>query len=329
MKSIHTTISALAAGCLALCCAGAHAQTGDAALKGKTVAFVPTSLGYDLTDGWYAMLRKQLEPLGVKVIVRDPNWSTDAGAQAITSLISEKPNILLVQNPDIQSYARLLKRAEDAGIRVVQVNMRSSASTSAFVGADWVGIGEAMAKAVADKCGKGTGKSGKITIVQGVLTAAASTYQMKGVQNVLSKRPDIKVVSNQAADWDASKARAVTDTALKQNPDLCGIIGFWDGQDTGTAAAIREAKKQDQVYLVTNGGAASTGCTNVANGNFSAYMTYNVKQQSDDLVGVIKTLLATNTKPAAEMSKVTPVGVIDKASLKPDSCWNLDDYKKK
>lgn len=328
MKSINKTgTTALVAACLALCAAAAQAD--DAALKGKTVAFVPTSLGYDLTDGWNAMIRKQLEPLGVKVVVRDPNWSTDAGAQAITSLISEKPDVLLVQNPDIQSYAKLLKRAEDAGIRVVQVNMRSSASTSAFVGADWIGIGEAMAKAVADKCGKGTGKSGKISIVQGVLTAAASTYQMKGVQNILSKRPDIKVVSNQAADWDASKARAVTDTTLKQNPDLCGIIGFWDGQDTGTAAAIREAKKTDLVFLATNGGAAKTGCTNVANGNFSAYMTYNVKQQSDELVGVIKTLLSKPGKPATEVSKVTPVGVIDKASLRPDSCWNLDDYKKK
>jgi len=327
MKPLNQSLTtAVAAACVVLCAASAQAQ--DAALKGKTVAFVPTSLGYDLTDGWYAMIRKQLEPLGVKVIVRDPNWSTDAGAQAITSLISEKPDVLLVQNPDIQSYARLLKRAEAAGIRVVQVNMRSSANTSAFVGADWIGIGEAMANAVVKQC-TGPGKSGKISIVQGVLTAAASTYQMKGVQNVLAKNTNIKVVSNQAADWDATKARAVTDTTLKQNPDLCGIIGFWDGQDTGTAAAIREAKKQDQVFLATNGGAASTGCTNVANGNFSAYMTYNVKQQSDELVGVIKTLLSKPGKPATEMSKVTPVGVIDKANLKPDSCWNLADYKTK
>jgi len=326
MKKIAIELGAVAMLAIGL---GGVAQADDAALKGKTVAFVPTSLGYDLTDGWNAMVRQQLEPLGVKFVVRDPNWSTDAGAQAITSLISEKPDVLMVQNPDIQSYARLLKRAEDAGIRVVQVNMRSSANTSAFVGADWVGIGESMANAVVQKCGTKAGKSGKISIVQGVLTAAASTYQMKGVQNVLARNPDIKVVSNQAADWDASKARAVTDTALKQNADLCGVIGFWDGQDTGTAAAIREAKKQDQVFLVTNGGAAKTGCANVANGNFGAYMTYDVKQQSGDLVKVLKTLLASNARPAADISMVTPVGVITKANLRADSCWNLDDYKKK
>lgn len=325
MKTISLRFALLAA----VVAMGCTAHAAEPSLQGKTVAFVPTSLGYDLTDGWNTMVRGQLEPLGVKWIVRDPNWSTDAGAQAITSLINEKPDVLLVQNPDIQSYARLLKRAEDAGIRVVQVNMRSAAKTSAFVGADWVGIGEAMANAVVRKCSPKAGKSGKISIVQGVLTAAASTYQMQGVQAVLARNPDIKVVSNQAADWDASKARAVTDTALRQHPDLCGVIGFWDGQDTGTAAAIREAKKQDQVYLATNGGAARTGCANVANGNFSAYMTYDVKQQSQELVQVVKTLLVSSARPAQDISRVTPVGVITKDSLRDDSCWNLDDFKKK
>ncbi len=61
------------------------------ALKGKKVVFVPLALGFDLTDGWYASLKNQLEPLGVSVDVRDPNWSTDAGSRAITSLIAEKP----------------------------------------------------------------------------------------------------------------------------------------------------------------------------------------------------------------------------------------------
>ena len=78
------------------------------------------------------------------------------------------------------------------------------------------------------------GKSNKIAIVQGALSAAASAYTLKGVENVLAKHPEIKVVSSQAADWDAAKAKAITQTVLKQNPDLCGIVGFWDGMDIGT-----------------------------------------------------------------------------------------------
>ena len=61
------------------------------ALAGKTVAYVPVAMNFDLTEGWFAGVKKELEPYGVKVIVRDPNWSTNAGAQAVTTLISEKP----------------------------------------------------------------------------------------------------------------------------------------------------------------------------------------------------------------------------------------------
>jgi ribose transport system substrate-binding protein len=133
-------------------------------------------MGFDLTEGWAAGIRAALEPLGITLDIRDPNWSTDAGAQAITSLITEKPDVMVVHNPDVQSYARLLKKAEEAGIYVVQVNMRSSYSTDAFVGADYVGMGEQIANRLIDKCSPANGGSGKVAITQGVLTAAASVY---------------------------------------------------------------------------------------------------------------------------------------------------------
>ena len=42
-------------------------------------------MNFDLAEGWYAGSRRSSSRYGVKVIVRDPNWSTNAGAQAITS----------------------------------------------------------------------------------------------------------------------------------------------------------------------------------------------------------------------------------------------------
>ena len=73
------------------------------ALEGKKVAFVPLAMGFDLTEGWYAGMKKALEPLGVEMILRDPNWSADAGSKAISSLISEKPDAIVVHNPDVQT----------------------------------------------------------------------------------------------------------------------------------------------------------------------------------------------------------------------------------
>jgi ribose transport system substrate-binding protein len=141
------------------------------ALAGKTVAFVPVAMNFDLTEGWFAGLKKELEPYGVKVVVRDPNWSTNAGAQAVTTLISEKPAVIILHNPDVQTYAKLAQRAENDGIYIIQINMGSSYRSSAFVGANWIEIGERDTEAVANFC---KGKSNKIAVVQHSLRAGGN-----------------------------------------------------------------------------------------------------------------------------------------------------------
>ena len=88
----------------------------------------------------------------MKIVVRDPNWNTNAGAQAVTTLISEKPDVIVLHNPDVQTYAKLIQKAEAEGIDVVQINMRSAYPSVVYVGADWVEIGEKATTAVVDAC---------------------------------------------------------------------------------------------------------------------------------------------------------------------------------
>lgn len=297
------------------------------ALAGKKVVFVPLSLGFDLTDGWYAGMKNSLEPLGISVDVRDPNWSTEAGARAISSLIAEKPDAIVVHNPDVQTYAKLLRRAEKRGIRVLQINMKSAYSTDTFVGADYVDIGRRAAEAVVEKCGKGT--SGKVAIVQGVLTAAASAYQLRGISQVFDKHPEITIVSNQAADWDASKARAITETTLQQHDDLCAIIGFWDGMDVGTGAAVKEAGKDKDIFIVTSGGGGKAGCDNLKNGVFDLDISYDVPGQARDLSNAIKSLFQSKSKPGengyslyTKLQMLTPE-TLDKYRTF-GACWTVD-----
>jgi ribose transport system substrate-binding protein len=293
------------------------------ALAGKTVGFIPVAMGFDLAEGWAAGLKSQLEPAGIKVVVRDPNWNTNAGAQAFTTLIAEKPAVIVIHNPDVQTYAKLIKKAEDEGIYVVQINMRSAQPSTAFVGADWVDIGERDTQAVVDAC---KGKSNKIAIVQGAPTAAASAYTLKGVENVLAKNPQVKVVSNQAADWDAAKAKALTQTVLKQNPDLCGIVGFWDGMDIGTAAAIKEAGLTGKVFLATSGGGEQKGaCDQVKSGAFDLDISYDVPTQASNMAAMIKWLMQGGMKPGAAKQNIytTLIPLTKDNASKEGACWKL------
>ena len=270
--------------------------------EGKTIAFVPVTMGIDLTEGWASVMKKQADRLGMKFEIRDPQFSADKGAEAITALIAEKPDVLVVHNPDVQSYAKLLKRAEEAGIHVVQINMRSNYNSDAYVGADWIGIGEAEAQAVVDKCGAGT--SGKVAILQGQPTSGSDSGMMKGADNVFSKHPEIKVVANQAGEWDATKAQSVISTVIQQNPDLCGVVGFWDVMDLGAAAAIKESGKP--IVLVTSGGGEQMACDNVEKGVFEKEIAYQVMDQGRDLNDMIVTVLSPAAAREAEGGRLQP-----------------------
>ncbi|MEI6339821.1 MAG: hypothetical protein WCQ57_14770, partial [Verrucomicrobiota bacterium] len=60
---------------------------------------------------WGGVVKQEADRYGMKFVSQDPNWSTDAMAQALTNIIAQKPDVIVTQNPDLQSLARLLKQA--------------------------------------------------------------------------------------------------------------------------------------------------------------------------------------------------------------------------
>jgi len=298
------------------------------AFAGKRVVFVPIAMGFDLTEGWAAVMRAQADKLGYKFEIRDPAWSTDAGTRALTALIAEKPDIIVVHNPDIQSYSKLLKRADEAGIKLVQINMESVYRTDSYVGADWVDLGKREAEEVLKRCTAPGAPSNKVAIVRGIPTGATDVYQMHGYFEVFDKHPEINVVSVQAANYDPAKARSIMETVLQQHPDLCGAIGNWDNQDVGAGAAIQEAGKGNQVFLVTSGGGNETGCENVRKGVLSMIASYNVPLQGELLNQQIAELLQSDAKAGErKVTTFSPITLITKDNASGRNCWTLEQLK--
>lgn len=293
------------------------------ALKGKRVVLVPMTMGFDLAQGWNHFIGEEVKAFGGIWETRDPNWSVDAGAQAITDLISSanKPDVLIVQSPDINSYSRLYKRAQDAGIFVIQLDNPSNFASDVFAGSDWKKLGELEAEAVIKGCGPNSSK--KIGVIQGDQVNASSLDQWAGVQAVLEKNPEFKVVGQPDSNWDPTTARNAATTLLQQNPDVCGIIDFWDATAQGTAAAIRDAGLKDKVFLVTTGGGEQIDCNLLEDGTFGAIVTSELVRQSHDVVTAIKLLLQGNEKPGDKARYLyTLERARTKADLAPGVCWS-------
>lgn len=310
-------------------------ETGDpgpaayrAALEGKRVVLVPMAMGFDLAQGWAHYIGSEVKGFGGIFETRDPNWDIGAGAQAITDLISsaEKPDVLIVHAPDLASYTKLFKRAQEAGIFVLQIDNRTNYPTDAFLGSDWERLGELEAEAVVKGCGEGSSK--KIGLIQGDQVNSSSLDQYAGIMKVLAKYPDFKVVGAPDSNWDATTARNVATTLLQQNPDVCGVIDFWDNTAMGTAAAIRDAGLAGKVFLVTTGGGEEVDCKALQDGTFGAVVMTEVKNQSRDVVALIKFLLQSGLTPGQAKTWIyTLEKATTKADLKPDSCWSLKDIQ--
>ena len=172
----------------------AQAQSGEdpgpaayaGALKGKRVVLVPMAMGFDLAQGWAAYLKREVEAWGGTFDTRDPNWDTAAGAQAITDLISSdpKPDVLVVHSPDLNSYSKLLKKAQKDGIYVVLVDNPMNYPADAFVGSDWDRLGQLEAEAVVKGCGE---NSSKMAAPEPVTAGICRIYRDTG-QGVLRER---------------------------------------------------------------------------------------------------------------------------------------------
>ncbi|WP_442581091.1 sugar ABC transporter substrate-binding protein [Mesorhizobium sp. ASY16-5R] len=295
---------------------------------GKKVVMIPYSMGEPIGAGIATGLQRLADERGFSFSVRDPNWSIDQGVQAISQLINEKPDVLVVQNIDMQGYARAIKQAEDAGIRVVQINVKSIAKSTGHIGVDWYWNAYRTAEAIVAKCSPKNGGNGKIAILQGTPNNPTNFIGMKAFKDVMEANPDMVVVSDQAADWDPSKAHSVVATVLRQNPDLCGYFGFWDGQDSGLAAAVREAGLTGKVFVASQGGAERSACDMVANGSYDYYRAYNVRELSKVMNAGVSVILQT---PADEtvrpFSLYSESRAITKDNMTGSSCWSMDEIK--
>ena len=294
----------------------------DKDLKGKTIAFLPIATGVPLMDEWGRVIKTEAEWRGMKFIIRDPALNMSAMQQALTALVDQKPDVIVVQNPSVTLLMKELKRAEAQGIHVVQMNMSSNYKSDAFVGADWYEVGRMLAEDVVKACGTGSGTSGEVQIVQGELAAAASVDQIAGVMDTLKKDSAIKVVSNQAANWDANNARNITATVIEQHPNLCASIGFWGIMESGAAQAIRNAGKIDQVRVYASGEGSQLDCDQVTQGNFYKFLSYTATEQGHDAFLAAETLLEGGSKPGTTHKEyyTRPIW-LDKSNASGANCY--------
>lgn len=84
-----------------------------------------------------------------------------------------------------------------------------------------------------------TPNKGNILALKGMLAVSSSILRYEGLEDIMAKNPDIKLLDVQAADWLASKAMETTETWLAKYPDIDAIWCANDDMAIGVIQALK------------------------------------------------------------------------------------------
>ena len=199
-----------------------------------------------LADGASARA-KELNP-NVKVTSVSADYDLSKQFSQIDNFISSKVDLILINAVDPSAMASAIKKARDAGIVVVAVDVDAK-GVNATVQTDNVEAGKLACQFLVDKlAGKGN------VIIQNGPQVTAVTDRVKGCKAALAGAPDIKVLSD---DQDGKGSREgglnVMQGYLTRFPKIDGLFAINDPQAIGSDLAAKQLKRSGIIITSVDG----------------------------------------------------------------------------
>ncbi|ROM46124.1 LacI family transcriptional regulator [Pseudomonas poae] len=243
----------LAAASAALPLSSAFAD--DAAAKPK-VGLVMKSLANEffvtMQDG--AKDYQKAHAADFDMITNGIKNETDTSAQIdiVNQMILAKVNAIVIAPADSKALVTVLKKASDAGIKVVNIDnrldpevLKSKNLDIPFVGPD----NRKGSKLVGDYLAKHLTSGDKVAIIEGVPTTTNAQQRTAGYKDAMDAA-GMKIVSTQSGNWEIDQGQKVASAMLSEYPDLKALLAGNDNMALGAVSAVRAAGKAGKVLVV-------------------------------------------------------------------------------
>ncbi len=270
------------------------AACGDSETKTVTVTAAPTSGTADGTGkkvtiiasvpptdhGWLGAISKNAKSAasGHKDVEFSLLEAADADSQAqqIEQAIARKPDALVVLPQDGAALTPVAQKAERAGIPVINIDRlftKPDAATATILGDNYQ-IGVLAAGYISEqlKC------KGNVVEIQGLAGISVTTDRTKGFKDELKKRcPDggVKIVASQPGDFNPDTGLKVMENILQSEKSIDAVYTHDDDMAQGVVQAIRNAGRDDDMFLTGVGGSQDAMKQIKAGGLYRATFLYN------------------------------------------------------
>lgn len=175
----------------------------------------------------------------IELIWNSANLDVSTQASQVDSMINQGVDAIIVVPVQADSLAPQVASAKAKGIPLVPVNAAlDSKDIAGNVQPDDVAAGAQEMQMMADRLG---GK-GNIVILQGPLGGSGEINRGKGIDQVLAKYPDIKVLAKDTANWKRDEAvNKMKNWISGFGPQIDGVVAQNDDMGLGALQALKES----------------------------------------------------------------------------------------
>jgi ribose transport system substrate-binding protein len=193
--------------------------------------------------------RRAEKELGVELLVKTAAQETsiEQQIQIVDDLIAAKADAIVIAPGDSQRLVPVLKRAADAGIKLVNIDNRLDPATVKsnglaavpFISVDNEKAAYASAKFIADQSKGAT----QAAILEGIRSADNARQRMEGAKRAFTENKSIKLVASESANWKIDEGYVVTKQVFAKHPEIKLLFAANDMMALGAMKYLQESKR--------------------------------------------------------------------------------------
>jgi len=263
-----------------------------------------------LNNPFFIHMKEQIEQkaieLGYQVVVLD---TADNPSQELTNmedLISKNVDGIILNAVDSDASSNCVKLANEAGIPVAEVDRL-------------VNGGDMIAQFISDNYGGGKmagefavdllGGKGNVVIMRGYIGITTDNDRYSGFADVIKEYPDIKLISEQAADFDRTKGFETMENILQAEDDIDLVYALNDEMALGIIRAIESANRTGIMVIGFDGSA--DGVQAIREGKMTATVAQQFGLMGRNAVEYIDMALNGNLPTMNDNVVRVPVSIVD------------------
>ncbi|WP_052476239.1 substrate-binding domain-containing protein [Cohnella kolymensis] len=229
----------------------AAAATKSGSSEKYKIGVAAQGLSHEFIKALIESMQSKADELAVELVVMDSQDKIETQLSQVDTLVAQKVDALILNSVDFVGSGPAVDKAKEAGIPVVEViTFTKNENYDVFVGTDpkqsGIMMGEFLAKALNGK--------GNVALLQGQIGHSAEITRGAGLkESLFDKYSDVKLVTEQTANWNRDEALRITEDWLQRFPELNAIAAQNDEMAMGALQAVEAAGRKDVIVAGIDG----------------------------------------------------------------------------